>query len=398
MKCLAAGLVAINEYSEMFMLAQIWHGKLGGLRLFMVLAVITLVTVGMLCISASGRSYEFSKQLFWLGLSLAVMLVVNHVHYKKIGQFSMVLFIITNILLVVVLVGKYMGITYLVPQVGGAYRWITLGNSSIFRIQPSELAKLSYILALGWQLRNKNCKTFTDGIIKPFALSAVPMILILLEPNLGTFLLFIPILFVMVFLAGAKPRHLLAVVLAVLICSPLSLLVIQDYQKARIVGMFKQNSDDSDWLNGSGYQLHKSKMSIGSGGLLGQHSEGIFVKYPLLPERHNDFIFAMIGHQWGFVGCIFVLLLYLLLLMGAVEISATQSDPYGKLVAMGIATLLFCQMFVNISMTMGLAPVTGTNLPFISYGGSSLVSNFISLGLLINIARHQDHCLNRNQF
>jgi rod shape determining protein RodA len=379
------------------MLRQIWHGKLGGLRLFMLLAVITLVVIGMLCISAGGRSFEFNKQLFWLGISLVVMFAVNHVHYKKLGQLNMVFFIITNILLAVVLIGKYLGMTSLVPEIGGAYRWITLGKSSIFRIQPSELAKLSYILTLAWMLRNKDCSTFTNGIIKPFALSAIPMMLILFEPNLGTFLLFIPMLFVMTFLAGAKPKHLLTVILAVLICSPISLLVIKDYQKARIVGLFKQNTDDADWLNGSGYQLHKSKMSIGSGGMLGQHSEGIFVKYPLLPDRHNDFIFAMIGHQWGFVGCAFVLLLYLLLLLGAVEISASQSDPFGKLVAMGIATLLFCQMFVNISMTMGLAPVTGTNLPFISYGGSSLVSNFISLGLLINIARHHDRTINRHQ-
>ncbi|MBN2064357.1 MAG: rod shape-determining protein RodA [Sedimentisphaerales bacterium] len=377
------------------MFKQIWHGKLGGLRLVMLLAVFALVAVGLLCISASGRSFEFNKQLTWLGISLAVMLLVNHVHYKKIGQLSMLLFLFTNLLLLIVLVGKHFGLTSIVPEIGGSYRWITLGDSSLLRIQPSELAKLSFILTLAWYLRNKNCETFTQGIIKPFLLSAPPMLLILLEPNLGTFLLFIPILFMMIFLAGARPRHILAVVIIVLICSPMSLLVIQDYQKTRIIGLFKQNTSDADWLSGSGYQLHKSKMCIGSGGVLGQHDEGIFVKYPLLPERHNDFIFAMIGHQWGFIGCALVLFLYLLLLLGAVEISASQPDPFGKLVAMGIATLMLCQMFVNISMTIGLAPVTGTNLPFISYGGSSLVSNFISLGLLINIARHHDRTIGR---
>ncbi|MBN2843472.1 MAG: FtsW/RodA/SpoVE family cell cycle protein, partial [Sedimentisphaerales bacterium] len=335
------------------MFKQIWHGKLGGLRLVMLLAVFALVAVGLLCISASGRSFEFNKQLTWLGISLAVMLLVNHVHYKKIGQLSMLLFLFTNLLLLIVLVGKHFGLTSIVPEIGGSYRWITLGDSSLLRIQPSELAKLSFILTLAWYLRNKNCETFTQGIIKPFLLSAPPMLLILLEPNLGTFLLFIPILFMMIFLAGARPRHILAVVIIVLICSPMSLLVIQDYQKTRIIGLFKQNTSDADWLSGSGYQLHKSKMCIGSGGVLGQHDEGIFVKYPLLPERHNDFIFAMIGHQWGFIGCALVLFLYLLLLLGAVEISASQPDPFGKLVAMGIATLMLCQMFVNISMTIG---------------------------------------------
>ncbi len=381
------------------MLAQIWHGKLGGLRLFMLLAVITLVAVGMACISASGRNHEFNKQLFWLGISMVVMLAVNHFQFKKIGQISFLLFILTNIMLAVVLIGKHMGLTSIVPEIGGSYRWITFGGTSslskILRVQPSELAKLTYILALGWYLRNRDCSSFKNGIIKPFAFSAIPMVLILLEPDLGTFLLFIPVLFIMVFMAGAKIRHLVSVILLAMIISPFGLLFIKDYQKARIIGLFKQNTTDVDWLSGNGYQLHKSKMSIGSGGVFGQHQNGIFVKYPLLPDRHNDFIFAMIGHQWGLIGCCFVLLLYLLIILGAVEISANQADPYGKLVAMGIAALMISQMFVNISMTIGLAPVTGMTLPFISYGGSSLVCNFIALGLLINIARHHNHSINR---
>ena len=378
------------------MINKVWHGKLGLLRTFMLLAVIVLVATGMACISASGRSLEFNKQLFWLGLSLVVMFAVNHVHYRKLGKISMFLYMLTNVMLIVVLVGKHFGITSLVPEIGGSHRWITLGGSKLLRVQPSELAKLSFILSLSWMLRNKDCSTFKTGVLLPICFSMVPMVLILIEPDLGTFLLFIPVMFTIIFMAGAKVRHILSIILLALLCSPFGLLVIKDYQKARIIGLFKQNTTDVDWLSGNGYQLHKSKMSIGSGGIKGQRENGIFVKYPLLPDRHNDFIFAMIGHQWGLIGCCSILLLYFLIILGAIEISSSQPDPFGKLVAIGIAALMASQMFVNISMTIGLAPVTGMTLPFISYGGSSLVCNFIAIGLLINIARHHDYKISRS--
>ena len=358
----------------------------------MLLAVIGLVGTGLACIYASGHTSKFMKQIFWLGISFCALLTVSNISYKRLGQMSSILYILTIALLALVLAGKYFGISSLVPRIGGSYRWINLGG---FRIQPSELAKLSYIISLAWSLKDKDCSLFRNGIVYPFALGAVPMVLIFLEPDLGTVLLFIPTLFAMIFMAGTKIRHLLAITLIALIISPLGLLFMKDYQKMRIIGLVKQNSTDVDWLNDKGYQLHKSKMCIGSGGIGGQRQDGLFVKYDFLPDRHNDFIFAMIGHQWGIIGCGTILGLYLLIIIGAAEIASEQKDPFGKLLAVGIAALIAAQTFVNISMTIGLAPVTGMTLPFISYGGTSLVCNFIALGLLINIARHQDQSIRK---
>ncbi len=358
----------------------------------MLLAVVGLVGTGLACIYASGHTNKFMKQIFWLGISFFALLTTANIPYKKLGRMSSLLYMITIALLALVLAGKYLGIASLVPMIGGSYRWINLAG---FRIQPSELAKLSYILSLAWFLKDRECSLFKNGIIFPFILGAVPMVLILLEPDLGTVLLFIPTLFAMIFMAGTKIKHIVMVILIALLISPLGLLFMKDYQKMRILGLIKQNTTDVDWLNDKGYQLHKSKMCIGSGGISGQRQDGLFVKYDFLPDRHNDFIFAMIGHQWGIVGCSSILGLYLLIIIGAAEIASEQKDPFGKLVAVGIAAIIAAQTFVNVSMTIGLAPVTGMTLPFISYGGTSLVCNFIALGLLINIARHQDQTIRK---
>ena len=359
----------------------------------MLIAVIALVATGMACIHASGHTYKFKKQIFWLAVSLCSLLVISNIHYRRLGKMSGFLYLLTAALLILVLAGKYLGLTSIVPMIGGSFRWINLAG---FRIQPSELAKLTYIISLAWFLKDKDCSTFKNGIIYPFLFASVPMALIFLEPDLGTILLFIPTTFAMVFMAGAKIKHLVTIVLVVMLVSPIGyLFFMKDYQKKRIEGLFRQNTTDVDWLNDKGYQLHKSKMCIGSGGINGQRQDGLFVKYNFLPDRHNDFIFAMIGHQWGITGCGAILGLYLLIIIGAAEIASEQKDPFGKLIAVGVAALIAAQTFVNISMTIGLLPVTGMTLPFISYGGTSLVCNFIALGLLINIARYQDHAIRR---
>jgi rod shape determining protein RodA len=231
-------------------------------------------------------------------------------------------------------------------------------------------------------------------------LSLVPMGLIILEPDLGTVLLFLPVLFTVLFVAGARIRHLLIIMGIGIMLSPVFYLSLKDYQKDRIRGLIRQNTDDTYYLRGPGYQLHQSKMCIGSGGITGNGwGKGIYVQYRrFLPDRHNDFIFAMIGHQWGFVGGLVILLLYGIVVIGGIEMAASQSEPFGRLLGVGISALLGAQMFINIGMTMGLMPVTGMTLPFISYGGSSLLCNFLALGLLVNVARHRPHRIARQAF
>ncbi len=356
----------------------------------MSLAVMALVVIGLVTIYATSPG-DAKKQLVWIALSLVGFVAVNLVHYRLLGRAAYGIFILALVLLALVLVGKKLELISMVPSIRGASRWINvIPGSSAIRIQPSEIAKIAYILALAWYLRHRSSYRNLTGLIGPFALSMLPMVLILLEPDLGTVLLFLPILFAMLFAAGARIKHLLAVIMVAVLCSPMFYLLMKDYQRERVQVLLKQNSEDSYWLRGPGYQLHLSKICIGNGELTGQGwNLSSFVQYKPPPDRHNDFIFAMIAHQWGLFGAFFLLMLYGLIILGGIEIAAGQSDPFGKLLAIGISALLAAQMFINIGMTMGLMPVTGMTLPFVSYGGSSLMANFLALGLLVNVARHK---------
>ncbi len=373
---------------------------MGGLRLVMMLAVGALVLIGLMTIRDSGHLAESNRQMIFLGVGLATFAAVNLVHYRWLGQISYFLFGLTLVLLVLVLVGKYLGIRELVPAIRGACRWIyVIPTVDASRVQPSELAKLTYIAALAWYLRQRSHYRNLSGLIAPFALTMLPMALILLEPDLGTVMLFLPVLFAMLFVAGARVKHLLTIILVGLGMCPLFYLKMEPYQRERIEVLLRQNDDNPYWLRGPGYQLRQSKIYIATGGVAGKTEEtSTFVKYRPLPDRHNDFIFALISHQWGLVGVILLLILYGLVLTAAVEIASTQVDPFGRLLAIGIATLLAAQMFINVGMTMGIMPVTGMTLPFVSYGGSGLVSNFIAVGLLFNVARHRPHRLARHAF
>jgi rod shape determining protein RodA len=236
------------------------------------------------------------------------------------------------------------------------------------------------------------------------------MILILLEPDLGTVMLMMPVLLVMVFVAGARMKHLLLIALLAILVSPFFWAVMQPYQKMRIASVFLQSPQiqkqaeqhpkitelilgtkfiQRNWASGHGFQLTRSKYAIASGGKDGQgFRKGPFIKYDrFLPESHNDFIFAVIAHQWGFYGCVGVIMLYVVIFVCGVEIAHRNTDPFGRLLAMGITSMLAVEVIVNISMTLGLMPITGLTLPFVSYGGSSLLTSILAVGILNNVGR-----------
>lgn len=375
------------------MLKRIFSGELLALRLIILAAVAALVLIGLACIGVTEPDRFFArKQLLWVGLGVVLFALVNLVHYRTIGRFSIALFALALLLLAAVLVGKYLHLTSFVPAIRGATRWIRLvPHSPLPPIQPSEIAKLAYILALADYLRHRKNYRTLGGLIPPFLLTLLPMALILLEPDLGTVLLFPPVLFSILFVAGARLRHLLPIAAAAIIFLPIAYFtpgVMKPYQKDRIRSLFNQNATNRYWLNGPGYQLHQSKTCIGSGGVTGGPPSSTFL-YRHLPDKHNDFIFALIAHQWGLVGSVIVLGLYAAIVLAAAAVAAYQSDPFAKLLAVGICALLAAQMFINVAMTIGLMPVTGMTLPFVSYGGSSLLTNFLALGLLFNVARHR---------
>jgi rod shape determining protein RodA len=235
------------------------------------------------------------------------------------------------------------------------------------------------------------------------------MVLILLEPDLGTVLLMMPIFFAMLFVAGAKVRHLLAVILMALLISPLLWYKMQPYQRTRISSVLLQNGwirqkaeqnptlgsilvgkkfSTKQWNEDWGYHLMRSKFAVASGEAGGcGFRKGPFIKYNFLPTRHNDFIFSVIAHQWGFWGCLGLLGLYVVVIGCGLEIAGNNTDPFGRLLAVGIVAMFAVEIIVNVSMTMGLMPITGLTLPFVSYGGSSLLVSMVAVGLLNNVGR-----------
>lgn len=316
------------------------------------------------------------RQLVWMALSVPVFLVAIAIPYRLLKPWCFGAFAVTLALLLIV---------YLFPAKFGSHRWIPLGVADL---QPSEFAKLSLILMLAHHLMYEQNHRTLRGLFVPFALTIVPLILILREPDLGTSLLFFPILFGMLIAAGARWRHLLLISLAGLAVTPVLWTAMSAEQKSRVTTLFQQ-TDGGFAPQGDGYHLHQSKLVIALGGTTGSAQQGMAVEDPFayhLPASRTDFVFCLIAERWGFVGVSLVILLYLALFASGLWIAASTQDPFGRLLAVGIVILLASQMLINIGMTVGLMPITGLTLPLLSYGGSSLVVTMLSLGLLANIS------------
>ena len=391
----------------------------------MLVCVLALISIGIASIYASGNpagdtggsfaasSHYWKKQTVFAGAGLAAFIAINAVNYRRFGPVSYWLYAGMLAVLAYILVDKYLFNVPFVPVINNSRRWIQIGPLPQF--QPSEFFKLVYILTLAWYLRYRSNYRKISSLIGPFALTLLPMVLILREPDLGTVMLMMPMFLAMLFIAGAKVRHLVLIILLAVMVSPLLWYKMEDYQRMRISAVLLQSGLDGrksplmieaqknprlasilglnrerlrNWQAGEGYHLMRSKLVVASGGLSGQgFRRGPFVKYKFLPERHNDFIFALIGHQWGFIGCVMVLGLYAIIIMCALEIAANNTDPFGKFIAVGVIVIIAIQVLVNVAMTIGLMPITGLTLPLVSYGGSSLVVNMMMIGLLNNVGR-----------
>ena len=398
----------------------IFSGRLIIIRITMFAAMAALILIGIASIYASDHPIggqpkqgiqDYQKQILFVSAGIVAITLINTASYRFIGSVSFTLYIINLIILALLLVSKYFHELPFIPDRNGSYRWIiinVLGKD--FSIQPSEFCKITYILALAWYLRFKsNCSTIT-GLLGPFALTLLAMVLILLEPDLGTVLLIMPILFIMVFVAGARPKHLIFIILLAVVISPALWFQLHGYQRERISCVVlqsetvkrlaenhesisklltgKPNFDRKTWARDGGWQLDHSKLAISSGGFFGfGFRKGPYLETNDLPERHNDFIFALIAHQFGLFGCMIVLGLYAVIIACAYEISENVTDPFAKLVTVGIIAMFCVMVIVNISMTMGLMPITGLTLPFVSYGGSSLVVSMLAVGILNSIGR-----------
>ena len=364
----------------------------------LVVAACALVAIGITFIwSASQRPAAAGwfpvtgralRQVLWTVIGLGAMMVALCVPYRIVARFSYTLYALALLGLVYVLLfGRV---------INGAQRWIALGPVNL---QPSEFAKLAFLLALSKYLLYKESYRRWWGPLPPLALALVPMVLIIREPDLGSALVFLPMLFVLLFVAGARKKHL-----ALYLIVPLAALVIlwllgvsplHDYQRDRLLAFL----DPEKYARGPGYPLLQSLIAVGSGGLWGKGlGQGTQVQLGFLPTRRTDFIFACIAEEWGLVGTALVLGLHLYLLLGGAAIALRTREPFGRLVAVGVMTLLASQALINTGMTVRLTPITGLPLPFVSYGGSSLVASFTALGLLLNVGARPAAVLAREDF
>jgi cell division protein FtsW (lipid II flippase) len=366
-------------------------------------AVAVLSTMGVLSIWADSQANvgaalqsDHKRQIAFLVVGIVCMGAFQAVNYQKIGRYAWGFYIFSFLLIGYTVAGSMVTLPG-VPRGGvkGAYNWIRFGS---FSLQPAELMKIAFVLVLARYLRFRSNYRTLKGLLAPFALALAPVALILKQPDLGSALIFIPALFAMLFVAGAKIKHLILIVLMGLSLVPIAWfsgdLLLKDYQRKRIRALF---SDDARMLQDTGLQQHRALIAIGSGGLAGKGMGNIPIG-SRVPESHNDMVFALIGEQFGFFGSAVVLVAYIVLFAAGVEISASTREPFGRLVALGVVSLLAGQTFLNLMVATKLMPVTGITLPFVSYGGSSLLASFMAAGLLLNIGQNRPLVMARESF
>jgi len=396
-------------------------GRLLFVRICLLVSAGLLVLIGILTIYVIGNPVETSpasdmtrlaglwkKQAVFALVGVAAFVGINLIDYRRLGAVSHWLYGFVLVLLVLLDISQYVVPLPFAPRINGAYCWIRVGIGSL-AIQPSEFFKLAYILALAWYLRYRSNYRHFRSLIGPFVLTLVPMVLILVEPDLGTVILMMPIFFTMLFMAGARVKHLVLIILLAVLASPFLWVKMHPYQRARVSGVLLQSSwvrekaeqipvvakilvggkfSEKMWRRDWGYHITRSKYAVASGGWAGQGlGRGPFIKYNFLTFRQTDFIFSIIAHQGGFLGCLAFLGLYVILVVCGLEIAADNIDPFARLLAVGIVAMLTVEVLVNMGMTLGLMPITGLTLPFVSYGGSSLLVNMMAVGLLNNVGR-----------
>jgi rod shape determining protein RodA len=282
--------------------------------------------------------------------------------------------------------GLLLSVFMLGRTVSGARRWIHLGP---FTVQPSELFKLIFIITLAWALTSRRGERLSRGaLIGTFVLLGVPFLLVVRQPDLGTALVLVPVLGAILVGIGLRARVLGGLVLAAVAAMPLAWLALKPYQRDRLLVYLDPFRDPL----GTAYNVIQAKIAIGSGQLLGKGIGGATQsRLSFLPERHTDFIFAVFAEMWGFLGCLVLIVAYVLLVLRGFEIAAGTRETRGRILALGVTTVFAAQILINIGMVTGLLPIVGIPLPFMSYGGSSMVVSLTALGLLLSIRMRQFH-------
>ncbi|HOW83740.1 MAG TPA: rod shape-determining protein RodA [Spirochaetota bacterium] len=418
----------------------------------LVSAVMAVIIIGILMIYSAGfdpidrtNNGLYKRQIVWFIVGFILMLIMTFVRYKSLGDYCLYIYFFVLALVIVT--------TFFGTPIRNTRAWLTFGY---FSIQPSEFMKLAVVIVLAkyLELRERDIHHLRELLV-PTAATAVPVLFILMQPDFGTAMVFIPVLFAMLFIGGADASHLIAVIsiAAIALIFPMvltyrewvaaqdeSIIVsffkdysllfsvagflmvvaiamyvlhffmikkifrkiyipsvvvslglffsvfimrfLKDYQKKRILVFLNPDLDP----HGSGYNVIQSKIAIGSGGFFGKgFLNGSQAQLGFLPEKSSDFIFPVIAEEWGFLGAVVILGLLCLIVMRGAQIALEAKDKFGALLAAGISSIFFFHILINVGMVLGIMPVTGLPLSFVSYGGSNLLVGMISIGILINI-------------
>lgn len=317
-----------------------------------------------------GLDHPVARHAFFGGLGLVLAMSLVWLDYRFFDQVAPSLYLLSILLLVLVL---FIGVSEY-----GASRWISIAGTPV---QPSEIAKVFTIIALAKFLADRRAelhrvRTFLGSL----GIATVPMLLVMLEPDLGTAVIFGAVWLGMVVAAGARPRHLLVLSTLLLVAIPFfAIAVMGDYQRERLALFFNPNQDPL----GGGFNILQAEIGIGSGGLLGNGlTEGSQTQLDFLQTTTTDYIFSVLGEELGFVGAMVLFALFIVLLFQGIRTASMSTDMFGRLMATGIVIMILAQVFINVAVNVRLLPVTGIPLPFISQGGSSLLSLFLAVGLL----------------
>jgi rod shape determining protein RodA len=342
------------------------------LALTLVICILGIVQIYSATLDTVWRE-AWWKQLLWVTVGLVLLYLTTRVDYHALLEQVPLLYVVSlGTLLAVLVVGR---------EVFGSRRWIPLVGG--FTLQVSEFAKLVIVLLVARYLSElRSDRLETRDLLKLGALVGFPMVLVMKQPDLGTALTYAPILAAGLFFAGLRWRHVVVICLLMVVTPPAGWMFLKDYQKARLVTFLDPGRDP----RGSGYQVIQSKIAVGSGGMWGKGvTHGSQTQLRFLPVPHTDFIFSAFAEEHGFVGVVVVLGLYFLLLMQIVQNAQTAPDRAGTYICMGVCALLLFHILVNVGMLVGRMPITGIPLPLMSYGGSSVLTVFLMLGLVNNV-------------
>ena len=355
----------------------------GMVALIFAIALIGLATVYSATYTPKGPSSLYYRQIVWLAIGVMVMLFALVVDYHTVGRYAYVLYAVSLVLLLLVMAFGKTGM--------GAQRWLAIGP---FAFQPSEFAKLSLTLALARYFAEdpKRGGYGLRDLAIPGVMVMVPLVLVLKQPDLGTALMLLLTASLIVMIAGIRARSVVVVLLigatiasAVFLVPPVRHRIwgkLKPYQQNRIRAFVDPGSDPL----GSGYHANQSKIAVGSGQITGKgFRQGTQSQMAFLPERHTDFIFAVISEEHGLIGASLLVILYLVLLLTGVDTAKNAKDRLGVLMAGGIVSMISLYVFINVGMAVGIVPVVGVPLPLVSYGGTSIITTFLALGLLLNI-------------